>query len=195
MTYVPPKQLDHVGDGIEKLAGAAIEKPRIIAWLTVHLRQVQQIEDALYTYIFGVLLDNAIGVHLENIGNLVGEPRAGKSDDRYRLGIRIAAKVNRSNGRVRDLLEILSLAAAYWRFRELGNAKFRVEVQDTDVAELGRWLRKARLGGVGVQLVGATGVGPGFRWSSRAGSVDNPGQWGTRIAAGVGSKLAHSRRA
>lgn len=196
MIGVPPKQPDHVGDGIDKLAGACIEKPRITAWLSSYLRQVQEIEDALYTYIFGVLLANAVGVHLDRIGAIVGEPRGGKSDDRYRLGIRIAARVNRSSGRVADLFDILRLASEVWRYRDLGNAKFQVQVQDTDIAELARWLRKARMGGVGAELIGFVGVGPGSRYTtaSTPGLVSNPGKFGSATEAGHGTKLASVRR-
>jgi hypothetical protein len=194
MSFVPVQKKDHVEDGLEKLVGAATDQPRIRAWLESYLNRIQDLENAVYRYIFGVLLDNAVGVHLDNLGALVGEPRSGKSDERFRFAIRIAARVNRSSGRVVDLLEIVDLASDVWQYREVGNAKFRVQVQDADMGELARWLRKARLAGVGAELVRSPSSGPGFRFGTTIGTTINPGKWGSTTAPAHGSKLANVRR-
>lgn len=183
---IPTKQTRHVEDGTNKLTGAWWNKPRAAALLASYLKQIQQIENAYYDVLIARLLENAIGVYLDILGRIVGEPRAGKSDARFRLAITIKARVNRSHGRVLDILEILDLATDVWAYREVYPAKFRIDVGEMDGRELARWIRKAKAGGVGFELVYRPRGSVGFKWGhTTPGSVQGAGKWAHTVEGSV----------
>ena len=94
-------------------------KPRMAALLTIFMNQIQDLEDALFELITDRTIDAAIGVQLDILGDIVGQPdRAGLSDDNYRTIIRARIKVNRSDGHGDQMIEILLLIALGLQFVE-----------------------------------------------------------------------------
>lgn len=99
----------HVEDGEARLIEAFKNKPLVKAVLRVSLLRVQHFEDVLWSIYTGVWLPNAIGVQLDNLGAIVGEPRKGRDDDLYRLWVKARILANRSNGKQQELLAVLRL--------------------------------------------------------------------------------------
>ncbi len=102
-------KLTHVADGLAHLAYQFQDLPHFEAILTAWLNRIQEIEDVLWELIDERTIDAAVGVQLDGIGAIVGEPRLGKTDDEYRLFIKARRLVNLSSGTVPELIEILGL--------------------------------------------------------------------------------------
>lgn len=102
---LPTPSTDHVLRALGRLI-QQYQQPDIEKWLTSYVEEIQELEDAIWTVITGVYLDNAEGVNLDMIGELVREQRRGREDATYRLGIRTRIRINRSHGRALDVLEV-----------------------------------------------------------------------------------------
>lgn len=192
---VPIKKTDHVTEGLAQLTGLYEDKPICNAITSSYLAQIQDLENAFFDLLWIRLLANALGVYLDFLGAIVNEPRAGRGDERYRLAIRVKARVNRSHGRTIDIREILALVTERWKLIFYGGARFRVEVPSpVDGAELVRWLQKARLAGVGLELVydsyDGDGRTPLILGDAEADGADDAGVLGDAEGEDVGSYLA-----
>lgn len=111
-----PLQLEHL-EGLEERARTGIvwplpTKPRAAALARVLGREAQRWEDLLHAVQTSTALDVAEGVHLDQWGDLVDEPRGPLSDAQYRPFIRARILANRCNGTPDELIEILKLVAA-----------------------------------------------------------------------------------
>ena len=143
----------HVEDGLERLLECFKFKPNMRATCAVILKRVQHIEDVLYQIYEGVWLDNAVGVQLDNLGDIVGEKRKGRQDEQYRLYIRARIKINRSNGKIEDTLAvarlILESTAGVFYLPE-HPAAYRVLISDTAIAasDIATLLREVKPAGV-----------------------------------------------
>lgn len=123
---------DHVAEGVDRLLQILRDMPRMEALLSIYLEQVNELEAAfleLYTDVLDI--DVATGAQLDVLGALVGRPRAGLSDTRYRLFIRAQMIVNDSDGNTDDILRVLDLLvvdeAESVTYTEIGNATAIVE--------------------------------------------------------------------
>lgn len=107
------KDTQHNEEGLALFIDRYKGKPRMAALLTIFMNQVQDLEDALFELITERTVDAAIGVQLDILGAIVGQPdRAGLSDDDYRTIIKARIKVNRSDGHADQMIEILRLIAS-----------------------------------------------------------------------------------
>jgi hypothetical protein len=139
---------DHVAVAVSRLCGIATEQPNTSAFLAAFVEEIQALEKAFFDLLWIRTLDNAAGVWLDRLGAIVGEPRFGKSDARYRVALRIKIRVNRSTGRTTDILDVVSILTDDFDYTEYANAVFHVQIGQFDGWELARWLRLARLHGV-----------------------------------------------
>ncbi len=113
------KNTQHNEEGLALFIDRYKNKPRMAALLTIFMNQIQDLEDALFELITDRTIDAAIGVQLDILGDIVGQPdRAGLSDDNYRTIIRARIKVNRSDGHGDQMIEILLLIALGLQFVE-----------------------------------------------------------------------------
>ncbi len=102
--------LDHVEQGLALLLDQYKYKPRLEAWLSAYLRQVQELENATYDVIILRLLDVATGAQLATLGKIVGQPNSENlGDDEYRIFIRARILINRSTGDMTGILAVLDL--------------------------------------------------------------------------------------
>ncbi len=189
---VPIKRTSIEDDGVDRLAGNAVDQPNIEVVLRSYLKPCQDLHNAFFDLIWIKLLDNAIGVFLDTLGAKQDEPRLGRSDTRYRLAIRIKARVNRSQGRNFDLIEIMQLVTEHWKYSNFGGGKFRIEVGAIDGVELARWINKARLAGVQMEIVYDAGPDVETRDyfifdDAEDESVEDAGFFGDTEGADVGS--------
>lgn len=85
--------------------------PNLNSILSILLKQVQIVENVFHSVIVSRFIGSAVGVQLDQIGRLVGEPRYGRADDAvYRRAIRLRIFVNGSSGRPEDIIQI----ARFW---------------------------------------------------------------------------------
>ena len=83
-----------------------LRTPKFLALLATYLDQVQQLEDAIYDVFVGTMLPGAEGDALDMLGELIGQPRAGRDDFTYKLWISARIMLNKSSGRPPDILGI-----------------------------------------------------------------------------------------
>ena len=101
---------DHVSEGLDFLLEQFKTKPRVEAFLSVLLDQVQDLENVLWDLYTKRTLDDSEGVQLDGLGDIVGEERANRTDAVYRRFIRVRILVNHSNGQPEELYAIGLLA-------------------------------------------------------------------------------------
>lgn len=70
--------------------------------------EIQELEDAIHEQLSERLLENATGDQLDQYGELVDQPRDGRSDDTYRVLIRVKILRNTSEGTPERLIKILN---------------------------------------------------------------------------------------
>lgn len=156
------KQGSHVAQGLGLLIEQFKRKPRMQSALRGWLQQAQEIECVLVEQLLAERsLDTAVGAQLDGLGQIVGEPRFGRTDERYRTQLRGVIAANRSNGLREEVLNVMRLVLtapdgtppgpleliefppAAFEVRALSEA---IAVEAVDVA---RFLRLAKAAGVG----------------------------------------------
>lgn len=196
---------------------AARARARVLAqyrerttWLVALLEElgasVQEVEDALFDVVDQLSISNATGIWLERLGGIVGEPRAGQSNDViYRRFIRARVKANRSNGTLEDVLAVLVEAQGFLMptltLTELGRASFQVDFGNDINFELFERLRRL------VSATRSAGVGCTMFWMDEASTKtftfaeaavlqsDTQRGFGNATVAGVGGGFAGAYRA
>jgi hypothetical protein len=143
---------------IEQFKG---DKPVLDGLIRTYVEQVNDWELAFWEVINERLLENAIGAQLDIWGKLVGEPREFRTDEDFKIAIRLRLRVQRSQGKTQDVLEVTSalLGATPWTYRELYLASFIVEVANLEpvfLRTLARALSRTRPLGVGGMLLFTT---------------------------------------
>lgn len=73
--------------------------------------EIQEIEDMLVELRTERYLANSEGAQLDGMGSIVGESRNGRVDDEYRIAIQVKALLNRSDGTIEQVVEIMDLAS------------------------------------------------------------------------------------
>ena len=102
--------IDHVTGALKRLCEYAKDKPKLRDLLTVLVEPVQDVENAFTQILLERTVDTALGAQLDVVGAIVGQPRAGVSDDElYRRYIRARIATNKSRGTVNDLLKVARL--------------------------------------------------------------------------------------
>ena len=122
--------------------------------------QVQEIEDALRELLYGFDIDQSIGDQLDVIGSIVGQDRLGKSDDDYRIDIKIKIGINTSEGDIEKIITIWRLLApgAEVTIEEDFPAKIDLITDtftgtSTQLAYIKEKLGEACAGGVGINQI------------------------------------------
>lgn len=189
---------------LRKIPGDAVSKilqqyrdattPGVREEVQTNAAEVQQVEDALWTIIDNTALDSptTLGVNLDRIGKLIGQPRGGLSDDDYLLWLKARILVNRSSGSIDDILTIFMLInpAAVPLFVEQYPAAFALKVNGISVlapsiqAAILKVARKAGVRGVLEYSTAPTGSGFCFAGGVGKGFPD------ASLTPGSGGKLA-----
>jgi hypothetical protein len=116
----------HCENGRELLLEQFKNKPRLEAVLCALLGPVQELDDACWQLLTGRAIDNAVGLQLDGIGQIVNLARLGWTDDQYRRFLRAQPLVLRSTGTWASLFAILEA---------LGLDISLVVVEDSAIAE------------------------------------------------------------
>jgi hypothetical protein len=117
---------DHQTQALARLHEFHKNRTNIVAFINAITAPHQDIENAMWQLFTERTIDTAIGVQLDDIGTIVGQPRNGLSDDDYRRHIRAKISVSQSNGRVFD---IIAVARAM-----LGDSTVEIEIDQTGTA-------------------------------------------------------------
>ena len=147
-----------VGDAVARLTDLYRDKPvtRALAEvLAERFAHEDEVELELYERQW---LDSATGELLDACGEVVGEPRSGRSDDLFRVWIRARIRINRTQGKISDSYRLVRLIAgggATVRYEPTPPAAYLMHVEGTDVdpIELYKLLDAVRPAGVQMNLV------------------------------------------
>jgi hypothetical protein len=85
------------------------QQPRIQAFLETYLDELQSAEDVTYDVLVGMWPLTAIGVQLDNLGDIVGQDRGGLVDEEYRLFILGRIFVNKGDGQWPQFFELMDI--------------------------------------------------------------------------------------
>ena len=167
------KNDNHVAAAVLKLAAPFWGKPRIASIVVAIGLQLQELENVFFDIRTSRLLANATGVRLAALGRLVGQYNPGLADDEYRLLIRARIRVNRSEGLLKDLREVLALLNAPATITKLGNANLRVELlQPTaNAAIIADLLAETVAAGIGLHMSATTSSSNLLRFGSATDST------------------------
>ncbi len=125
---VPVTESDHAGTGRAHLIDQYRGQHAIRGILGSLMSQVQLVEDAIFAMIQGRILDNAVDAQLDSVGDLVGEARQGRGDTEYREAIRLRIRVNRSQGKAEDVIQVADISSGgAFTYTEYYPAGFEVE--------------------------------------------------------------------
>lgn len=72
--------------------------------------QVQELEDAFQPLLALLVIDTSSNVQLDLIGAILGAPREGRDDTRYKLRLKAQIIINQSSGTLQEIHDVLSLA-------------------------------------------------------------------------------------
>lgn len=108
--------LDAVNRGLSEILAKYVGKPRLNAWLTSLLRQIESVDDLAFEYYARRWPYTAEGVQLDAIGKIVNYDRPGVSDDLYRMFLVAVVLANKSNGTFPELHEILDICGVLERW-------------------------------------------------------------------------------
>jgi len=150
MWYDDVEPVTHATLGLARMLWQYRDKPRMQGFLTAFLNDCQSLEDVTLQVLTGRWPLTAIGVQLDVLGRIVGQERGELTDDQYRLYILARILVNKGNGRVEeiiDILEILGVTEAI--YVDEGTAELRVDISgQADGNLIGDLVNDARGGGI-----------------------------------------------
>jgi hypothetical protein len=130
-------------------------QPRLQNWLASFMTQMDSIEGVSMDVLVGRWPLTAIGAQLDTLGDIVGQERGGMTDAQYRLFILARILVNRGNGRIEEINDILAiLGAPTINSVEFFPAELRFSIAGIDDGDLiGDLIGEAKGGGVTLRWV------------------------------------------
>lgn len=186
------KKTTHVRDALAKLISQFRNKPKILAWFTTYIQQFQELEDAFSDLVTETDIDNSTGVHLDNIGFIVGEPRFGRGDTAYRIALRARILLNKSNGTLEEVIAIAIAVAGIpltIEITEYFPASFVARIVEAidpaivDTDAMATFINSGKPGGVGGHLDFFEGTGTPFQFDGPSGSGFDEGEYGGGVSA------------
>jgi len=103
-------EYDHGASALANLVEQFKDKPNIVAWLTLLMVPIQELETVLGVLLYQRTIDTAVGVQLTSLGKIVGQARDGVTDDAaFRRYVRARVAANRSSGLTSDLIHVTRL--------------------------------------------------------------------------------------
>lgn len=113
VTYVLDQPIvNHTEEGLSLLLEQFNPSPNLRAFLAAYLDQVQDLEDGIQPLLASKSIDIATGVSLDVLGAILNLPRAGLSDEAYRLRLRAEIAINNSDGTQFDMINVTQLLLA-----------------------------------------------------------------------------------
>lgn len=101
--------LNHASRALDRLISEYRGKPFVESVIRVFADEVQRIEDVLNEFMTERWLADAVGVQLDQVGQIIGEPRGDSANDtEYRNRITARRQANRSRGTVDDIIGVMT---------------------------------------------------------------------------------------
>lgn len=153
---------DHCVEALRRLITRYKGKPRLSDFLCTLADPLTELEAAAFDVWRGRQLGTAVGVQLDGLGDIVGEPRKDRSDADFEVFIRVKVLVNRSDGTVEDLAGIIRQAFGddvEASVRPYYPASLVVSIPNmtVDPEDFVLYLRAAKAGGVRLDFVWGLG--------------------------------------
>ena len=105
----PYEQIEtHADDAAARLASQYADAEKLQGLVSLWGERVQGIEDAAWSLLTDRWLDVAEGQQLDELGDLVGEPRLGRTDETYRAAIQIRIGLNRGSGEPESVISVMN---------------------------------------------------------------------------------------
>lgn len=150
----------------EKTARVAEAQAKLIDQFKAHVNidaivkafvtQSQELEVASFDVIENTLISTAIGLQLDNLGDVVGVERQGRNDADYRVRIGAQISLNNANGTIEEILElIVALGGGDIDLEEIFPAKIGIQINDavSNGTEIANVVSLAKAAGVGVNII------------------------------------------
>ncbi len=158
---------DHAERSANRLLTQLQDKPRFNALLRLLVKPFQELESVFWDLMLKRSIDAAEGAQLDMLGRILDEPRGPLSDEDYRAVLRVKVLVLKSSGTGPELIEIcerMLQSSSAFTLSEYFPAAIEVQVLSSPTFALSllkRFLRRAKSAGVRLDVVDATGTGPG----------------------------------
>lgn len=171
----------HVQDALARMLEQYKKSPRLRGMVAANAAQTQSLEDAFNQIKATRSIDDAVGVHLDRIGAILGVPRPGQVVDYvYRVILKGQAAARISKGRHEDIIRTYKAltSANTCQLENVYPAKIKVysdgSVDSATLPYVALYLQKSLPIGVGIFEFGLFGGGddPGF------GFFENPNALG-----------------
>jgi len=160
--------LSHCDSAFARLLAQYQDSPLLKALICSYLHPNQDNDDAILEVYRVLDVDNATGFMLDLLGKIVGERRGDRGSTTFRNAIKTRILINKSQGRIPDLIGIASLfnsipdeAGASVRIGEVQPFRIEVRIDRTPINpphETDSRLRRAKAGGVALQTIVLTGA-------------------------------------
>lgn len=115
---IPVVDNNHTTEALAYLTDMFKQQPNINGLLAACIGEIQQIEVAAWTYLNGLPLLNAVGSMLDQYGAIVDFPRNGMTDADYLTAILLQIRINNSQGRAEDIIQISALLLPSFTYYE-----------------------------------------------------------------------------
>lgn len=187
---------DHTQRAIDALMAALRSKDRVRSLASAIGARAQLVEDALWA-VLTISIDTAVGAALDQIGEIVGQPRGSLDDTDYKPVLRAAIRARRSSGTGPDVIAVVKLALGATPFAWLaGGASICVELEDVPpfdpqvLADLVEIAVGAGIGYCVVAPVGDTADAFTFSDDPLLALADGARGFGDDLSPGSGGELA-----
>jgi hypothetical protein len=144
-----------VADAQGNLIGQFRNHANIDAIVKAFAQQSQDLESAAFEVLLDTLIASAVGQQLDNVGDVVGVERGGRTDDDYRVRIGAQILLNNSSGTVEELIGLaVALGVVSFILIELPPATIESYsiTPITNGAEIGAVLCGAKAAGVRISF-------------------------------------------
>lgn len=193
------RSTDHVERADEKIVSFPTAFTKFRALVASYARRWQRVENMAWGVLDELTIDTGTGIVLDWIGTLVGRGRGTYVDDAaYRVALRAQIAVNRSRGRVAEIVEIarLSTSGGVLTIRSYSPASYIATLETALDVAIDPFLDVMRTcKPIGVRAF--VSVSP-RAWTDRLrwGTVTDAAtgtNFGTETDAGIGAFASHTR--
>lgn len=100
---------DIIAAGLARFVSQYDNATKLKGMTEAFIAPFQEIEDATFTVLEDCWLADAVGIQLDELGAIVGQPRFGETDAAYRSSIQAKIIINRTGGEAENLFRYLRL--------------------------------------------------------------------------------------
>jgi hypothetical protein len=174
MTDWPYSRIEnHIEQATDRLTSQYKDTLGLVRYIEVIATRVQVLEDAIYTLLTDRWLENAEGVQLDRMGQIIGELRSGRNDETYLSALQTRITLNISGGEPERVIDYLVrvFGAEDVRYKEVYPAKIQVFVGSAISFGEAQNLRRIVPAAVGTIYVEETGGFTPFSFSELTQSI------------------------